>query len=79
MSDRLDGQEYFYFLDGYYRYNQIAMCQDDEEKAKFTYPCGIFVFERMPFGLCTWNFQRCPMCIFSDMIENVVELFVDGF
>ena len=35
----------------------------------------------MPFGLCNApaTFQRCMMSIFSDLTENVVEVFMDEF
>ena len=35
----------------------------------------------MSFGLCnaTASFQRCMMSIFSDMIEEIMEVFMDHF
>jgi hypothetical protein len=35
----------------------------------------------MPFGLCNApaSFQRCVMAIFSDLIEKVMEVFMDDF
>ncbi|KAI9078484.1 hypothetical protein K1719_039580 [Acacia pycnantha] len=35
----------------------------------------------MPFGLCNApaTFQRCMMSIFSDMIEEIMEVFMDDF
>ena len=35
----------------------------------------------MPFGLCNapGTFQRCMMGIFSDMIEIIMEIFMDEF
>ena len=52
ILDRLAGSSYFYFLDGYSGYNQIAIHPDDQEKTTFTCPFGTFAFRRMPFGLC---------------------------
>jgi hypothetical protein len=36
---------------------------------------------RMSFGLCNApaSFQRCVMSIFSDMIEEIIEVFMDDF
>ena len=81
MLDRLDGHEYYCFLDGYSGYNQIAIAPEDQEKTTFTCPYGTFAFRRMPFGLCNapGTFQRCMMAIFSDMVERTIEIFMDDF
>ena len=81
MLDRLVGHEYYYFLDGYYGYNQIAIAPEDQKKTTFTSPYGTFVFRRMPFGLCNapGTFQRCMMAIFSDMVDKTIEVFMDDF
>ena len=62
MLDKLVGNEYFCFLDGYFKYNQIAIASKDQENTTFTNPYGTFAFKRMPFGLCNAlrTFQRCP-------------------
>ena len=51
MLDRLASNEYFCFLDGCSRYNQIAIAPEDQEKTTFTCPYGTFAFRRMPFRL----------------------------
>ncbi|XP_024013068.1 uncharacterized protein LOC112087279 [Eutrema salsugineum] len=53
----------------------------DQEKTTFTCPYGTFAYRRMPFGLCNAPaiFQRCMMSIFSDLIEQKVEVFMDDF
>ena len=81
MLDRLAGHPYFCFLDGYSGYNQIAIAPEDQEKTTFTCPYGTFAFRRMPFGLCNApaTFQRCMMSIFSDLVEEVMEVFMDDF
>ena len=35
----------------------------------------------MPFGLCNApaTFQRCMMAIFADMVEEIMEVFMDDF
>ena len=47
----------------------------------FTCPFGTFAYSCMPFGLCNApaTFQGCMMSIFSDMVENVLEVFMDDF
>ena len=81
MLDRLVGHPHFCFLDGYSGYNQIAIAPEDQEKTTFTCPFGTFTFRRMPFGLCNapGTFQRCMMSIFSDLAEEVMEIFMDDF
>ena len=81
MLDRLEGHEYYCFLDGYSGYNQITIPPEDQEKTTFTCPYGTFAFKRMPFGLCNapGTFQHCMMAIFSDMVKRTIELFMDDF
>ena len=52
MLERLAGQSFYYFLDGYSGYNQIAVDPQDQEKIAFTCPFGVFVYRHMSFGLC---------------------------
>ena len=81
MLDRLARHPHFSFLDGYSGYNQIAIDLEDQEKTTFTCPYGTFAFRRMPFGLCNdpATFQRCMMSIFSDLVEEAMEIFMDDF
>ncbi|XP_075474526.1 uncharacterized protein LOC142505423 [Primulina tabacum] len=68
-----------YDCDSYSGYNQIDIAPEDQEKTTFTCPYGTFDFRRMPFGLCKApaTFQRCMMAIFSDMVEEIMEFFMD--
>ena len=77
MLDRLAGHEFYCFLDGYSRYNQIAIAPEDQEKTTFTCSYGTFASRRMPFGLCNAlvTFQPYLMAIFSDMVERSIEIF----
>ena len=81
MLNRLAGQEYYCFLDGYSGYNQISIALEDQVKITFTCPYGIFALQRMPFGLCNApaTFQRCMMAIFSNMVKQIIEVFMDEF
>ncbi|GJT17622.1 reverse transcriptase domain-containing protein [Tanacetum coccineum] len=81
MLERLAGNEYYCFLDGFFGYFQIPIDPQDQEKTTFTCPYGTFAYRCMPFGLCNapGTFQRCMMTIFHDMIEETIEVFMDAF
>ena len=81
MLERLANHSYFCFLDGYSGYHQIPIHPNDQNKTTFTCPYGTFAYRRMSFGLCNApaSFQRCMMSIFSDMIEKIMEVFMDDF
>ncbi|CAA7053227.1 unnamed protein product, partial [Microthlaspi erraticum] len=82
MYVRKIGKPPFYcFLDGYSGFFQIPIHPNDQEKTTFTCPYGTFAYRRMPFGLCNApaTFQRCMTSIFSDLIEEMVEVFMDDF
>ncbi|GKF04354.1 reverse transcriptase domain-containing protein, partial [Tanacetum coccineum] len=81
MLERLAGNEYYCFLDGFSGYFQILIDPQNQEKTIFTCPYGTFAYRRMPFSLCNAHgmFQRCMMAIFHDMIEETMEVFMDDF
>ncbi|GKE38064.1 reverse transcriptase domain-containing protein [Tanacetum coccineum] len=81
MLERLAGNEYYCFLDGFSGYFQILIDPQDQEKTIFTGPYGMFAYRRMPFGLCNapGTFQRYMIAIFHDMIEETMEVFMDDF
>nr|KYP36512.1 Transposon Ty3-I Gag-Pol polyprotein [Cajanus cajan] len=81
MLERLAGQAYYCFLDGFSGYNQIVVDLEDQEKTAFTCPFGVFAYRKMPFGLCNApaTFQRCMLAIFFDLVEKCIEVFMDDF
>ena len=81
MLERLAGKSHYCFLDGYTGYFQIHIAPEDQEKTTFTCPFGTYAYKRMPFGLCNApaTFQRCMMSIFSDLLEECMEVFMDDF
>ncbi|GJS61545.1 reverse transcriptase domain-containing protein [Tanacetum coccineum] len=80
MLERLAGNEFYCFLDGFFGDFQIPM-NERSEILLFRCPYGTFAYRRMPFGLCNapGTFQRCMMAIFHDMIEKTMEVFMDDF
>nr|GEZ76217.1 reverse transcriptase domain-containing protein [Tanacetum cinerariifolium] len=81
MLERLAGNEYYCFLDGFSEYFQIPIDPRDQEKTTFTCPYGTFAYRRMSFGLynAPGTFQRCMLAIFHDMDEKTMEVFMDDF
>nr|GEZ90212.1 reverse transcriptase domain-containing protein [Tanacetum cinerariifolium] len=81
MLERLAGNEYYCFLDGFSGYFQIPIDPRDQEKTTFTCLYGTFSYRRMPFGLCNapGTFLRCMLAIFHDMVEKTMEVFMDDF
>jgi hypothetical protein len=80
MLERLVKHSFFCFLDGYSGYHQIPIHLDDQDKTTFTCPYVTYAYQRMSFGLSNAlaSFQR-SMSIFSDMIEQIMEVFMDDF
>ncbi|GJT35302.1 reverse transcriptase domain-containing protein [Tanacetum coccineum] len=79
MLERLSGNEFYCFLDGFSGYFQIPIDPQDQEKTTFTCPYRTFAYRHMPFGLCNapGTSQRCMMAIFHDMIEKTMDVFMD--
>ncbi|GKE66485.1 hypothetical protein Tco_1520646, partial [Tanacetum coccineum] len=75
MLERLCGNEYYCFLDGFLGFFQIPIAPEDQENITFTCPYGTFSYRRMPIGLCNApaTFQRCMTTIFHDMVENFMK------
>ena len=81
MFDRLAVKGWYYFVDGYSGYNQFFIAPEDQDKTTFTCPYGTFGLNRMSFGFCNApaKFHRFMMSIFSNMVEDTVEVFMDDF
>ena len=79
LLERVSRHPFYCFLDGYSRYFQIEIGVEDQKKTTFTYPFGTYAYRRMPFGLCNAHttFQRCMFSIFSDMVERIMEVYMD--
>nr|GEV98723.1 reverse transcriptase domain-containing protein [Tanacetum cinerariifolium] len=62
MLERLGGNEYYCFLDGFSGYFQIPIEPRDQEKTTFTCPYGTFTYRRMPFVFGK-SFENCLSCL----------------
>ena len=81
VLDTLSGKQYFSFLEGYSGYNHILIAPKDQDKTTFTCPWGTYAYRFFPFGLCNEpdTFQRAISGIFSDLIHDCVEVYMDDF
>ncbi|GJU74221.1 reverse transcriptase domain-containing protein [Tanacetum coccineum] len=75
MLERLAGNEFYCFLDGFSGYFQIPIDPHDQEKTTFTCPYGTFAYRRMPFGLCNapGTFQRYCINAFKTLKKKLTE------
>jgi len=81
VLDTLAGKSSFSFLDGFIGYNQIRTTLEDQDKTTFTCPWGTHSCNVFPFGLCNspTTFQRVVLVIFSDLVHDCVEVYMDDF
>ncbi|RDX96975.1 hypothetical protein CR513_20305, partial [Mucuna pruriens] len=81
VLEKLLGKSHYYFLDGFSGCMQIHIAPEDQHKTTFTYPFSTFAYTCMPFGLCNApsTFQRCMITIFSNLLQDCMEVFMDDF
>ena len=79
LLERIYGYPFYYFLDGYSGYFLIEIVVEDQEKTTLTCPFGMYAYRRMRFGLfnASATFQRCMLSIFSDLVECIMEVYMD--
>ncbi|RDX98360.1 hypothetical protein CR513_18732, partial [Mucuna pruriens] len=59
---------------------QIHIAPEDQHKTTFTFPFDTFAYTKMSIGLynARSTFQRCMLSIFSDLLEECMEVIM-GF
>jgi hypothetical protein len=79
MLQKVSGSKVMSFIDGFSRYNQIAVHPEDKEKTAFTTPWGTFMYEKMPFGLMNAGatFQRAMDISFIGEKDKFVLIYLD--
>ena len=81
VLDGLAWKKFFSFLDGFSGYNHIQINLEDQYKTTFTCPWGTFAYRVLPFILCNApaTFQREVLSIFSELVHDAVEIYMDDF
>ncbi|PKI69602.1 hypothetical protein CRG98_010015 [Punica granatum] len=66
-------------MDGFSRYNQIQMAEEDKIKTTFITMWGTFCYKVMRFGLknAGATYQRAMVTLFHDMMHKEIEVYVD--
>ena len=80
VLERVVGANQMFMIDGFSRYNQIAMNKQDREKTAFTMPWGTFMYDKMPFGLMNVGatFQRAMDITFIGERDRFVVIYLNG-
>jgi Reverse transcriptase (RNA-dependent DNA polymerase) len=84
ILEQLEGKALFTTLDIHWGYNNIRINQDDQWKAAFITPYGLYIPKVMPFGLrnAPATFQHCMHNTFQDILnrwpENIL-IYMDDF
>ena len=70
LVDSTAGHGLISFMDAFSGYNQIPMCEQDEESTTFITNQGLFCYRVMPFGLknAGATYQRLVNKIFKPLI-----------
>ena len=81
FMDHLLNLSWYCFLDGYSGCNQITITPKHQERTTFTCIYGTFAFKQMSFGLFNSpsTFQRCMLSVYANMVEDLMEVFIDDF
>ena len=79
ILDTIGRAQYFTKLDLAAGYWQIQMDSDSSEKTAFTTHCGLFEFNRMPFGLCNApsTFQRLMQTVLAGLVWKSCFVYID--
>ena len=81
LVDSAAGYEYLSMLDGYSRYNQIYIAEEDVSKTAFRCPGALGCYEWivMPFGLKNDGacYQRAMNSMFHGFIGKFMQIYID--
>ncbi|RVW80562.1 Retrovirus-related Pol polyprotein from transposon 17.6 [Vitis vinifera] len=79
VLERVSGHPFYCFLDKYSGISKLKLMLKIRRRPFSHVHLETYACRRMPFGLCNApaTFQRCMLSIFSDMVEQIMEVFMD--
>jgi hypothetical protein len=79
LLQQVTGSTCMYMLDGFSRYNQVLVVEEDRSKTTFITPWEKYAYARMPFGLknAGVTFQRAMDHAFNGMIGKFMVEYQD--
>jgi len=77
VLDTMATHEMYSFMNGYSRYNQVNMVEEDKEKTSFIFEWGTYAYNVTPFGLCNapTTFQKVVTQTFKEYLNNFMQVF----
>jgi hypothetical protein len=75
LLQQVTGSTCMSMLDGFYRYNQVLVAEEDRVNTTFITPWETYAHDRIPFGLKNFGatFQRAMDHAFNGLIGNLME------
>ena len=79
MLQQVTRFELMSMMDGFSRYNQVLVKEEEQFKTEFTTRWGTYVYVRMPFALVNVGatFQREMDVAFHEFIDKFMEIYQD--
>lgn len=79
ILQRVVGTKRISMIDGFSRYNHVAIHVEDREKTTFTTPYSTFMYDKMPFGLMNARatFQRAMDIAFVGEKDKFIVIYLD--
>ena len=79
VLDNIVGNEAYSFTDGFSRYHQVRIVEEDKRKTTFTTEWGSFAYNVMPFGLknAPVVFSCIVIVAFREYIHKFLEVYMD--
>jgi hypothetical protein len=81
VLDQVVGTESYSFTDGFSRYHQIRIAEEDKKKTTFTIEWGLFYYNVMSFGLkkSPTGFSRIMISTFHEFIHKFLEAYLGNW